>query len=248
MAFEFLGTFTGSQFTRFAAFARAQVAQIDDRINHAQAELNRIGAVAFSFDSGGVPLGMATPDDSTYAGRLFQVYEALGGDAFYDLQVRSASQPVFKLRGDETRSPQQMSNGEVMSTPGLSDQQSGEAMRQSRDWIWDNLFYRRDLLERKIRRLMDYADQLQTEINQLQAMKAAASVQGSLEFLLGGVTQLVSDRNYLAASNDSSQPDPHGKLAYAPFASYMPGPDRSDVESFERTLDGPAVPQGDGSQ
>ncbi len=247
MSFEFLGTFTKSQFTRFAAFVRAQTSLIDARIAHLKAEKARVGKLAFAFDSGGVPTGMASDSSATYAGRLFAVYEALGGDAFYDLQVRSTSQPVFKTTGDETRMAQTMSNGEVIGTPGLSDAQSAELFRQARDWAGETLNYRRNFLERKVRRLLDYSDQLQAEIDQLTTIKASASTSASLEFLLNGIQQLLSDRQYLAASDDSSTPDPHGKLAYAPFAAYMPGPDRPEIQDYERTFDGPVVPQGSGT-
>lgn len=247
MAFEFKGTFTKSQFDRFATWIRAQSTLIDGRIAHLKAEQARVGNLAFAFDSGGIPTGMASDPPQTYAGKLFGVYEALGGDAFYDLQVRSMGQAVFKLTGDETKQPQLMSNGEVMGTPGLSDAESAELVEQSRAWVNETLAYRRDALERKVRRAIDYSDQLEAEINQLQLMKAEATVGGALEFLLAGITNLLGDRQYMAASNDATKPDPHGKAAYAPFAAYMPGPDRTEVSDYERTLDGPTVPQGSGT-
>lgn len=243
MAFEFLGTFTKSQFDRFAGFVRDQTSLLDGRIAHLRAERARIGSLGFAFDAGGVPTNIAHDPPTTYIGKLFGVYEALGGDAFFDLQVRSTSQPVFKLKGDEVNSSQVMSNGEVIGSPGLSDAESALLMQQARGWVQDTLFYRREAIERKIRRALDYADQLQVEINQLTALKAQATTTGALEFILGNIDQLLSDRQYMAASNDGSKPDPHGKLAYAPFAAYMPGPDRATGDDFQRTLDGPAVPE-----
>jgi hypothetical protein len=249
MAFDFLGTFTKSQFDRFEVFVRDQATLIDGRIAHLQAERDRIGNLAFAFDSGGVPTDMTSDPPSTYVGKLFSVYEALGGDAFYDLQVRSTSQPVFKLKGDETKQPQQMSNGEITGTPGLSDAASSELLRQARDWTQETLTYRRDALERKVRRAVDYAEQLKIEIARLQTVKSAATVSGALDFVINGIRQLLGDRNYLAASNDGSKPDPHGKLAYAPFAAYMPGGagKGADSDDFQRTNDGPAVPGNAGS-
>lgn len=247
MAFDFLGTFTKSQFDRFAKYVRAQTTLIDTRIAHLKAEKARVGSLGFAFDSGGTPTHMAADPPSTYIGKLFAVYEALGGDAEFDLQVRSSSQAIFKLTGDETKQPQLMSNGEVMGTPGLSDAQTASLMQQARAWAQGDLSYRRELIERKIRRAIDYTDQLQAEIDQLTTIKADVSVQGALEFLLSGITQSLTDRQYLAASDDSAKPDPHGKLAYAPFAAYMPGDDRTETDDYERTLDGPAVPTGTGT-
>jgi len=248
VAFDFKGTFTRSQFDRFSTFVRAQTSTIDARIAHLKAEQARIGNLAFAFDAGGVPTQMsADPPTSTYVGKLFGVYEGLGGDAEFDLQVRSTGQAIFRATGDETKTPQQMSNGDVLGTPGLSDAQTADSMGQATAWAQDILIYRREALERKIRRAIDYGDQLQVEINTLNRIKADATINGALEFILNGINALISDRQYLAASNDSSKPDPHGKLAYAPFAAYMPGPDRSEVTDFERTLDGPAVPKGTGT-
>jgi hypothetical protein len=248
MAFDFLGTFTGSQFTRFQTFLQAQLAQVSDRINHANAELNRIGAVAFTYDSGGIPQMMnngAVPGGvAPYATKLLFCYEALGGDAQFDLQTRLMNQPVFRLTGDETHMPQQMSNGEIIGKPGLSDGETATAMQQARSWVQDMLTYRREILERKILRAMDYADQLTAEVAQLQTIQASAQTNGSLAFLIANIQSFIANPNYQAASNDSAMPDPYGKLAYAPFASYEPGPDRELGTDFQRTTQGPAVPTG----
>lgn len=246
MAFEFLGTFTASQFTRFSIWVQAQTAQVAARIQHLQAEQARIGALTFAYDAGGVPTFIQPSDAaSTYIGRLFQVYEALGGDAEFDLQTRQMTQPVFKTTGTENRISQTMSNGEVVSAPGLSDAPSAELFRTARDWAYDVQFYRRDLLERKIRRAMDYADQLGAEVNLLQKILLDASQAGSIGYILSGVQQLIANRYYIAAANDSANPDPHGKMAYAPVAAYMPNPQGgSTVIDYERTYDGPQVPTG----
>ncbi len=245
MAFEFLGTFTASQFTRFSTWTQAQVGQIPARIQHLQAELARIGGLSFSYDSGGVPTFVQPSDNTTYIGRLFQVYEALGGDAEFDLQTRQMGQPVFKTTGTPNNPSQLMSNGEVNAPVGLQDAQSAELLRSMRDWTYDAQFYRRDLLERKIRRMIDYVDQLNAEVTTLQQIQASATVQGALGYILNGINQLVGNRYYLAAQNDSSAPDPHGKMAYAPIATYMPDvTGGSTIVQYERTYDGPQVPTG----
>ena len=245
MAFEFLGTFTASQFTRFSTWAQAQVGQIPARIQHLQAEVARIGALSFSYDAGGVPTFVQPSDNSTYIGRLFQVYEALGGDAEFDLQTRQMGQAVFKTTGTPNSPSQLMSNGEVINSTGLQDAQSAELMRSMRDWTYDAQFYRRDLLERKIRRAMDYVDQLNEEITTLQNIQASAQTQGAIGYILNGLNQLIGNRYYLASQNDSSAPDPHGKMAYAPIASYMPDVSGgSTITQYERTYDGPQVPTG----
>jgi hypothetical protein len=245
MAFDFLGTFTASQYTRFSTWVQAQTGQITARIQHLQAEVDRLGGLSFAYDSGGIPTFITPSDNTTYIGRLFQCYEALGGDAEFDLQVRTMAQPVFKTTGDPNNPSQLMSNGEVMGTQGLIDAQTAELMRSARDWTYDAQFYRRDLLERKIRRAMDYVDQLNAEVKNLQQIQASVATQGSIGYILSSLNQFVGNRYYLPAQNDTSAPDPHGKMAYAPIASYMPDvAGGSTVTNYERTYDGPAVPTG----
>lgn len=244
MSYDFQGTFSRSQFTRFKTYLLNQIRLIDARIAHLQAERDRIGDLAFAYDSGGVPTGYANDPPLTYCGKLFGAYEALGGDVEFDLQVRNTSQPVFQLAGSEMEPPQLMSNGEVIGTIGLGDAESSTLMQKMRGWVDGDLQRRKDSLERKIRRAIDYAEQLEEEINELQTLKASIDVDGSLEFYIKEMDALADNRRYPAITNDDTAPDPHGKLARAPLAAYQPGPQRSEVTTYERTLDGVAKPQG----
>lgn len=47
MSHDFLGTFNKSQLDRFLAFARTQLPLVDARIQHLEAEMNRLGVAAF---------------------------------------------------------------------------------------------------------------------------------------------------------------------------------------------------------
>lgn len=244
MAYNFQGTFTASQFARFKEYVRNQVQLIDARIKHLEAEQYRIGNLAFAFDSGGAPKVLAGDPPTTYCGKLFGAYEALGGDAEFDLQMRSNSQPVFQLAGSETQPAQLMSNGEVVGGLGLSDATSALLMQKLRGWVSEDLQRRRDAIERKIQRSIDYAEQLAAEISQLKLLKASADTDGSLEFFLKEIETLTNDRQYMAITNDSENPDPHGKFAHAPVAAYMPGEKRGPERQYVRTLDGLVKPQG----
>ena len=245
MAFDFSGTFTASQFTRFRTYVQDQLKPIDARIQHLQAERDRVGNLLFAYDAGGIPTGTANDPPDTYCGKLFGAYEVLGGDVEFDLNVRSSSQPLFQIAGSEARPAQLMSNGEVMAVAGLGDAPSSLIVQQIKSWVSDDLKYRRGALERKIRRAIDYAEQLDLEIGQLQKTKGDASVDGSLAFLLNQIDAMIADGRYTAVTNDLTDPDPHGKLARAPVAGYMPGQDGkgTPASTFERTYDGLAKPQ-----
>jgi len=242
MAFEFNGTFTVSQFNRFKEYVQDQVELIDARIAHLTAEHNRIGSLAFAYDDGGIPTAFEY-DPTTYIGKLFATYQVLGGDAEYDLQVRTTSQPVFQLAGDETSAPQLLSNGEVVGVLGLSDAESSLLMQSMRKWVSGDLQRRKDALERKIKRAIDYAEQLEAEISELTLLKASAETDGSLEFYIREMETLANDRQYMAITRDDKERDPHGKFARAPVAPYMPGEKGATARSYERTLDGLVKPQ-----
>jgi len=225
-----LGTFNRSQFERLKAFARAQVQDIDGRILHLSAEQARIGNIAFAFDKATVT-GYVGGD--TYLGKLLYVYEVMGGDPFFDLKVRQKSQAVFLIRGNESRPSTQMSDGRIVGTEGLADGLSSELVHQLRGWMEDSLAYKRDNIERKIRRALDYFEQLQEEINLLTTVKSGVDTLGSVENLISEIDQLLQSDRYRAVGDDKGQ-DPEGTMAYAEYSAYLPGPARPNVDAFSR--------------
>lgn len=243
MAHEFLGTFNRSQFERFLAFARSQLPLVDGRIQHLTAEASRVGTLLFRY-SNGVPQGFAASPTTSYLAKLLAAYEVLGGNPFIDLRVRIKSDPVFRVRGTETSSADFMSNGEAVPGKGLSDAPTAELMHSAKLWIDDTLHARFERLERKIRRAMDYADELKSEIATLKTIQLAASVTGSLEYIASQVNQFLADQNYRAVYDDGGG-DKYGFYVYAPFSSYDVGGDGSRVaDSPQRQNQGYVGPGG----
>ena len=242
MAHNFNGTFTKSQFTRFRAYVENQLPMIDARIAHLEAERDRIGNLAFAYDSAGNPTSFVNDIPETYCGKLFAAYEALGGDAEFDLQVRSASQPVFLMTGDVNTPAQLMSNGEVVGVLGLSDAPSATLMQKIRRFVGEDLQRRREYLERKIRRALDYVDQLNLEISQLTALKGSVDSPESMAAYFSQLDTLTTDPRYMAITDDTANPDPHGKFAKAPVAGYVPGPKGATPNTYQRTPDGLVKP------
>lgn len=220
MAFvEWLGTFNKSQFGRLREFTRSQLPRIDARILHLKADLGRTGSLHFSFDVNHVPEAVTANPSDSYLGKLLAAYEVLGGNPFLDLRSRNRSQAVFIVQGTAARPSTMASDGEVLGTKGLQDAFSAELIRKLRRPLQETLDYRFTQLERKIRRALDYADQLEDEIRELELMRAAATVEGSAEFVVNQVQQLIGDRNYRAIYDDQAS-DPLGLNTYAPFSQY----------------------------
>lgn len=219
MAHDFLGTFNASQLNRLLAFVRGQLPEVEAKIQHIRAELGRTGSLSFSFGADNVPHAVTANPADSYLGKLLAAYEVLGGNPFFDLRSRNKSQAVFVVQGTPANPSTSMSHGEVMGARGLQDAFSAELVRKLRRPVQDTLDYRFTLLERKIRRALDYTDQLRDELAELESMRAAATVEGSLEFTANQVQQLIGNRNYRAIYDDQGS-DPLGLNTYAPFSQY----------------------------
>ncbi len=211
------------------------------RILHLVAEQQRIGQLLFTYDAGGNPTGYNASPKTSYIGKLIMAYEILGGDPFFDLQIRSMSQAVFVVAGTETTPAQQLSSGDILAQPGLMDGISALLVQQMQSWSEDVIQYKRENLERKIRRAVDYSDQLGAEIKVLSAILNDASTSGSLANLTQQVQTLLADTTYRPIYNDVNN-DVHGKLTHAPFSAYDPGPNRTIDPNYVRADGGPVIP------
>ena len=244
LSHDFLGTFNKSQFDRFLAFARSQLPLVEARKNHLNAELARVGQVVFQYDHG-VPLGYAGDPPNSYLGKLLAAYEVLGGDSFKDLRVRVRAQPVHIIRGDEITDAQVTSSGEPLGGKGLLDGPSATLMQLGRGWLEATLRDRFNRLERKIRRAMDYTDQLNAEIEDLERIQQVAEVRGSLEYAAAQIQLLLGDRTYRAIYDDQGK-DPYGQKVYAQYSSYdAEQSDNPDTE-VEREVTGGGQRQNSG--
>lgn len=236
MAYDFLGTFNRSQFKDFLAFARSQLPYVSARIRFLSLEIEKIGTVYFKFNQG-VPEGYAAEPTDSYLGKLLAAYEVLGGNPFLNLRIRQKTQTVYILKGDETTPPQFTSSGEVVGAKGLMDGPTAELMRSAKSWIDDTMQARFNRLERKIRRAMDYSDQLQAEIEELGVIQLAAETEGSLEFIAAQINEYLDDSNYRAVYDDKGS-DRWGLKTYAPFSSYdvfPPADPNADVKRVRVT-------------
>lgn len=243
MAADFLGTFTKSQFDRLTEFARRQVGDINARVKHLEAERARIGIILFRYDGGNVVAYKGDPSDS-YIGKLLSAYEVLGGDAPYDLQIRQKdTQALYLMRADEGRRASRLSDGRTVGGEALADAPSAVLMQRMTSWMYESLRYKREAIERKIRCALDYSDQLNDEIKLLTLVKEGNEVEGSLENVISQIGDLIQDRMYRAIADDKGQ-DPNGLMAYAPFLSLEPGPNRPATE-YGRGIDGYVTPEED---
>lgn len=237
MAFDFLGTLNVSQLLRQTQFIDGQASLIQGMIDHLQFEQGRIGTIKMT-RANNIPVSY-TVDAQSYIGKLVAAYVALGGDPYYDLNIRTIEEPVYLEKGTEaTGTGRRMSNGEVVGAPGLGDKPSALLVRSLRAPFVEVIRARRDYLERKIRRALDYYDQISQEISDLEAALAVASNQSVTDSTVAALGDLTKDPVYYALYNDQSYPDPLGLYTHAPIAPYEPGGTRGAGTADERTTQG----------
>lgn len=243
MAYDFQGgLFSWDQWQRFIAYARSQLPLIEGRIQHLEQEQQRIGTFVMQFQNG-TPTGYAASPES-YIGKLVSAYKAVGGDLEYDLQLRAISDPVYVLPGDVATAAQSMSDGSVMGTKGTGASESLQLLTAARGWVDDTIRENREGLERKIRRAVDYSDQLADEIAYLRKVRAAATVEGSLEAVNTEVLELFNDPSFRPLYKDP--PDPYGLFVRAPLGGQNPGPDSPEADGFFKSDKGLVSPGSKG--
>lgn len=232
MAFDWLGTFNQAQLDRYVSYARAHLDLVDARVAHLSLEQVRIGLVIFKRDASGSVVGYTADPTESYMGKLLAAYEVLGGNAFLDLDLRLRHDPVYRQKGSEaTGLSQYMSNGEVIGTPGLADADSAVAFQQMRQWLDPTIERNLNRLERKLRRAMDYYDQLQLEIDVLNLIQQSEKTVGSFDNALQEIGRLMDSPTYRAIHKGT---DPRGAENYAPFSSYDINENRSPADSTQR--------------
>lgn len=221
------GTFNNHQLSRLVSFSQNQFVDAPGRIIHLSAEIGRIGNILFQYDSGGNPVSYTAGPSNSYIGKLVMVYEILGGDPLFDLNVRSQVQAVYLVPAADHLSPaQQLSSGDILGQPGLNDALSSSLVQQMKTWTEEVIQYKRENLERKIRRAIDYVDQLTAEKNLLVIATSGETIVGSVSSIVTQLAVLLADPTYRAVYVDLIN-DYLGKLTHAPFGALNPNPNRT---------------------
>lgn len=171
MAFNFFGTFTTGQWEDFKAFSKIQAMELRLRRAWLQRELLRVGVFTTSYD-GPNPVSFTA---TGYAGKLLQAYRILGGVPEQTMLLRTRDKPVYKTKGHElTVDPgattsggysDVYSNGRRERGGQRYDRDIGLRVESLKAWQLESVKFKRERLEYKIKRAMDYSDQVQQEIS-----------------------------------------------------------------------------------
>ena len=128
-------------------------------------------------DSGVVPVEYQA---SGYAGKLLLAFRVAGGEPEKCMLLRNRDQPVFKTRNFQTVVQEEGGTSGGFSDVYTSGRRERGTQRFDRDlgikvekvkgWQIEAIKRKREHLEMKIRRALDYSDQLQQEIDRIDVL------------------------------------------------------------------------------
>lgn len=152
-------------------FAKVQERDLLDRKTWLKAQLDRNGVFTTEYNSATfMPKSFSA---TGYAGKLFVAYKALGGHPETEMLLRTSDQPVFLTQGTniapdgtDTSSgfSDMFSNGRRNRGGQRFDRDIGMQVDRLKSWQLEAIKRKRERLEFKIKRALDYSDQLQREI------------------------------------------------------------------------------------
>ncbi len=204
MSFSFFGTFTSAQWDEFVSFINIQKVDLQARRKWLSAQLLRNGVFRTEYDDvTKMPMdhdpnvsegGFTCTPNNSYGAKLLSAYRMLGGVPEHDMLLRTSDDPVFLTTGSN------LETGENSNKTGYSDVYSNGrrdrgSMRFDRDLgllvesvkapFLETIKLKREHLEFKIKRALDYSDQLQREIDQIDSLIGdGINFRGTLDDLL----------------------------------------------------------------
>ncbi len=181
MAFNFYGTMTTGQFNKLAEFSLVQERDLKARLEWLSAQLTRNGLFITEYDEATHLPRSFQASYGSYGEKLLRAYRILGGNPEQDFLLRTSDKPVFLTRGvnintstastDATSGYSDvLSNGKRIRGSQRFDRDVGLIVDRLKSWQLEAIKRKREHLEFKIKRALDYSDQLQKEIEVLNVL------------------------------------------------------------------------------
>lgn len=190
MAFNFFGTFTTGQFEIFENFTELQRLELELRKDWLTRQLLRNGVFKTEYE-GITPVNFTALPRNSYGAKLLEAYKILGGVPEFDMLLRTRDQAVYLTSGaqlgiteNETMTggySEVYSNGRRDRGDQRFDRDLGLKVEKLKKWQLGAIKQKRERLEYKIKRALDYSDQLEQEIK-------------LIDKLLNGVRGTVNDQ------------------------------------------------------
>jgi hypothetical protein len=181
MAFGFYGTFTTGQLQQLVDFSLIQERDLVARGSWLSAQLTRNGIFTTEYNPQTHLPRSFSASAGSYAAKLLQAYRILGGTPENDFMLRSTDQAVFLTRGKNINTSttatdptagysDTLSNGRRVRGSQRFDRDVGVQVTKLKSWQIEAVKHKREHLEFKIKRALDYSDQLQREIAVIEVL------------------------------------------------------------------------------
>lgn len=178
MAFNFYGTFSEGQALAFKYWTKYQEADLKKRISYLEALIAKNGVYTTKFDDNYNPISYTVAPAWSYAAKLIKVYKCLGGDPLKDFIIRDRNHVTYKLKGvpfDNNRTNTTSGMSEVNSDGTIErgflfDRDVGIRQEVAKNWQLEAIKRKKEQLEFKIKRCLDYSDALVKEKEMLERM------------------------------------------------------------------------------
>lgn len=233
MSFNFYGTFTTGQFNDLVDFSKIQEQDIGARIDWLSAEIPKVGTFLTEYDSDDrYPVYFDCLPVDSYGAKLLRAYKILGGVPERDMLLRTSDKPVYLKRGvnasptdPDSGYSREFSNGRIYRGNQRFDRSIGIRVEALKRWQLEAIKRKREHLELKIKRALDYSDQLQRERDLLRGLVG------------GGVSDLVTEVYKLmfapGAMNVVDDPDDGFGLGIGPVADkYVDSPSTAKSKKY----------------
>lgn len=194
MAFNFYGTMSTAQYDKFFYFSKLQEQDLVKRMKWLNAAVLQVGIFTTTFDDNQLPVSYSVMPSYSYAAKLLNAYKILGGEPEKEMLLRTRDMPVYLVRAapmdnDSSTSggyASEYSNGRLDRGNQRFDRDVGLRVERMKRWQLDVIKRKRERLEFKIKKALDYSDQLLQEAAMLHGMTTDESK--SLEYLDSDVT------------------------------------------------------------
>lgn len=211
MAFNFYGTYTSGQYNELKKFTKMQMVHIKKRISHLEYLKAKNGTLKMTFDNNNYPTKYEAAK-GTYLNKLLIAMEGLGGITTNTFRVSNevtylekgaplSESNVDYMSGYGSR----MSNGKRIHNTRL-DFEKGIKVSALKQFMLPAIKRKRELIEYKIKKAIDYSEQLQEQIDLLYAIidpENARHDARNLDYLLDDLDPVLSRTgDYTVVQND----------------------------------------------
>ena len=176
MAFNFYGTYTTGQYKSLVDFTNIQLVDVQKRIKYLNGMLERNGRFDTKFDLNKMPEKYTVTPEGSYGAKLLRAFLALGGDPLKSFVIRTdtvymnSGVPITDdINDDKAGYGTHLSNGQQIHTQ-RGDYATGIHTMRLKKFQLSSIKYKREHLEFKIKRAMDFSGFLSEEIDYLTSM------------------------------------------------------------------------------